>query len=309
MHAFLSILWNPVDGWGLGRFFPALFCAVRLVSFEAIGMRACDNAPMNGYPALHQALMEPDPVEKCRQVQALWQAFQRGQLVFTPEDPPIPVPDPGRPARPELVHPRDLPKRSLRTVQGQAAMLHAIAHIEFNAINLALDAAWRFREVPGDFVRDWLEVAADEARHFGLLQQRLQALGHAYGDFPAHNGLWEMAVKTDHALLARMGMVPRVLEARGLDVTPGIRKRFAAIGDAASCEVLDVILREEVAHVAKGNRWFAWACEQAGKPVEQTFQELLEVYYPRGLSGPFNCEARLHAGFGEGELRRLGCCF
>ncbi len=264
---------------------------------------------MNVYLAMHQALLEEDPGQKCRQVLALWEAFQQGQLMEEPAAPPEPLPHPGRPARPVLVHPRDLPKRSLQSVLGQAAMLHAIAHIEFNAINLALDAAWRFREVPRDFLRDWLEVAADEARHFGLLQERLRALGYEYGDFPAHNGLWEMAVKTSHSLLARMGMVPRVLEARGLDVTPGIRERFAAIGDHASCAVLDVILREEVEHVAKGNRWFAWACEQTGKPLEATFRELLETYYPRGLSGPFNCEARLHAGFAEGELRRLGCDF
>ncbi len=262
---------------------------------------------MNIYLALHQALLETNPESKCQQVLSLWAAFLQGRLSDEPAAPPVALPSPGRPERPELVHPKHLPKRSLQSVQGRAAMLHAIAHIEFNAINLALDAAWRFREVPRDFMRDWLEVAADEARHFGLLQERLRALGHEYGDFPAHNGLWEMAVKTDHSLLARMGMVPRVLEARGLDVTPGIRQRFEAIGDHDSCAVLDVILREEVEHVAKGNRWFAWACEQAGKPVEQTFQELLTTYYPRGLSGPFNCEARLHAGFAEGELRRLGC--
>ncbi|XLM22000.1 ferritin-like domain-containing protein, partial [Chromobacterium piscinae] len=136
------------------------------------------------------------------------------------------------------------------------ALLHAIAHIEFNAVNLALDAAWRFRDMPDGFVDDWLRVAAEEAGHFRLLQGRLAELGFSYGDFPAHDGLWTMCRKTDHDAMIRMALVPRVLEARGLDVTPGIQRRLAGIGDHASVAVLDIILRDEIGHVQIGNRWF-----------------------------------------------------
>ncbi len=260
------------------------------------------------YRGLHEALCSCDPAAKCERVEALWQACrERRQRRDPSEAPPRAMPIPGRPDRPRLVPPRDLPRRSLQDDTGRAAMLHAIAHIEFNAINLALDAAWRFRHTPEAFAHQWLQVAWDEVRHFRLLQRRLEALGFAYGDFPAHNGLWEMACKTAHSLQARMAMVPRVLEARGLDVTPGIRARFQAVGDEASCAVLDVILEEEVAHVACGDRWFRWACAQAGEEPEAAFQRLLAEYYPRGLSGPFNCTARLEAGFSRAELERLGC--
>ncbi len=260
------------------------------------------------YRRVAAALLENRPETKAEASLALWRDWQRGALEVNPDDDrPVALPRPGQPERPVLVQPKQLPRRSLHSAEGRAAMLHAICHIEFNAINLALDAVWRFREVPQAFITDWLEVAADEARHFALLSNLLRDRGFSYGDFPAHNGLWEMAVKTAHSLQARMGMVPRVLEARGLDVTPGIQARFRQVGDEAACAVLDVILREEVDHVRKGNRWFAWACERAGEAVEAAFARLLQQYYPRGLQGPFNCEARLHAGFGEGELRRLGC--
>ena len=234
------------------------------------------------------------------------EAWRRGALAL-PADAPPPelVRMPGRPPRPRLVHPRELPRRGLGTQQGRAAFLHAIAHIEFNAIDLAWDAAYRFRGLPRGFYDDWVSCAADEARHFVMLRTRLQALGHDYGDFDAHNGLWEMAEKTAHDGLARMALVPRVLEARGLDVTPGMIQRLGDMGDAETVAILEVILREEVAHVAAGSRWFRWYCERAGVEPRATFRELLSEYARAVLHGPFNHEARSRAGFDEQELRML----
>jgi uncharacterized ferritin-like protein (DUF455 family) len=217
---------------------------------------------------------------------------------------PEPISAPGRPSRPRLVAPRALPQRGLGSVDGRAAFLHAIAHIEFNAIDLAWDAVYRFRGMPEAFYADWVEVADDEARHFGLLQARLAELGYAYGDFDAHNGLWEMAQRTAGSCLERMALVPRVLEARGLDVTPAMIARLRAVGDDPSAEILELILREEVAHVAAGSRWFRWCCEAQQRDPESTFAELIETV-PAALRGPFNLQARRAAGFAEVELAHL----
>jgi len=233
-------------------------------------------------------------------------AFARGELAIDASAlPPEPVRMPGRPPRPALVHPRELPRRGFGTPEGRAAFVHSIAHIEFNAIDLAWDAVYRFRGMPDAFYADWVGVANDEARHFVMLRERLQQLGHDYGDFDAHNGLWEMAEKTAHDGLARMALVPRVLEARGLDVTPGMIVKLRALGDDATADILDVILREEVAHVAAGSRWFRWYCERAGVEPEARFRELLAEYARAVLHGPFNLEARAAAGFGEEELKAL----
>lgn len=212
----------------------------------------------------------------------------------------------GRPERPRLVAARDLPSRGLASAEGRAALIHAVAHIEFNAINLAWDAVARFRGLPEPYYRDWVGVAVDEARHFELLSARLAELGCAYGDFDAHDGLWDMAVKTADSCLARMALVPRVLEARGLDVTPGMIARLRGAGDLATVAILEVILREEVAHVAAGSRWFAWCCEREGLDTQSTFEKLLQQHLRGGLRGPFNEEARLRAGFSAAELARLG---
>lgn len=233
-------------------------------------------------------------------------AFARGELAV-PGDaaPPRPIGMPGRPPRPRLVHPRELPRRGLGTQAGRAAFVHAIAHIEFNAIDLAWDAVYRFRDMPPAFHADWVSVARDEARHFVLLRGRLAQLGHDYGDFDAHNGLWEMAEKTAHDALARMALVPRVLEARGLDVTPGMISKLQALGDTATVEILEVILREEVAHVAAGSRWFRWCCARQGIEPRAEFRRLLREYASGVLHGPFNVDARRAAGFDEVELRSL----
>ncbi len=233
-------------------------------------------------------------------------AFARGELAV-PGDapPPEPIRMPGRPAKPVLVHPRDLPRRGLGSVQGRAAFIHAIAHIELNAIDLAWDAVYRFRGLPPEFHADWVQVAHDESRHFVLLRDRLRGLGHDYGDFDAHNGLWEMTEKTAHDGLARMALVPRVLEARGLDVTPGMIVKLRELGDDATVQILELILREEVAHVAAGSRWFRWYCGQRGIEPRTRFRELLREYAGGYLHGPFNIEARLLAGFDEDELAAL----
>lgn len=215
------------------------------------------------------------------------------------------MPVPGRPDRPELVPPRDLVQRKLTTDDGRAALIHAVAHIEFNAINLGLDAVYRFRDMPDDFYRDWLQVAAEEAKHFSMLRARLQKLGYDYGDFPAHNGLWESACATDHDPMIRMALVPRVLEARGLDVTPGMLQRLESVGDHETVAILHVILEEEIGHVAIGSHWFKHLCAERGLDPEPTFRELLQDYMKGRIKGPFNVDARLAAGFSQAELDAL----
>lgn len=215
---------------------------------------------------------------------------------------------PGRPARPRLVPPGDVPQRSPFTAGGMAALLHAIAHIEFNAINLALDAVWRFGGMPVAFYRDWLRVADEEALHFGLVRQELQALGQDYGDFDAHDGLWEMCVKTRDDVTARMALVPRTLEARGLDATPLIQARLRQVGTPAALRavgVLDIILRDEIGHVAVGNRWYAWLCQRQDLPPVPHYRRLTRLHRAPRLRPPFNEEARRAAGFSQEELDEL----
>jgi len=229
-------------------------------------------------------------------------AFAAGLLRITPDaPPPQPIRQPGRPPRPRLVEPRTLARRGLGSRQGRAAFIHAIAHIEFNAIDLAWDAIYRFRGLPDAFCADWVGVATDEARHFALLQERMADFGHTYGDFDAHNGLWEMATRTAHSDLARMALVPRVLEARGLDVTPGMVAKLKALGDLRTAEILGLILREEVAHVAAGTRWYRHCCARDGLDPRSTFRELLMAHAGSALRGPFNWPARHDAGFDQAE--------
>ncbi len=218
---------------------------------------------------------------------------------------PGPITVPGRPERPRLVHPRQVAHRGLGSEEGRAAFVHAIAHIEFNAINLAWDAVYRFRDMPRAYYADWVGVAADEARHFTMLRARLRELGHDYGDFDAHDGLWEMAVKTADCCRARMALVPRVLEARGLDVTPGMIVRLREVGDTATAAILEVILREEVAHVAAGSRWFHWCCRRDGVEPEAEFARLLTLHARGAVRGPLNLDARAAAGFSAAELAAM----
>ncbi|MGD2074074.1 MAG: ferritin-like domain-containing protein [Gammaproteobacteria bacterium] len=252
-----------------------------------------------------QCITCADPQEKCRLTEIVHGALEAGELGFDTARAPVPIPVPGRPDRPRLVSPRDLPRRRLGSTQGRISLLHALAHIEFNAINLAWDAVYRFRGLPHAFYRDWARVAFEESRHFRMLSTRLCELGSAYGRLDAHNGLWEMACRTAHDPLARMALVPRVLEARGLDVTPGIIERLTATGDAVSVEILQVILRDEIGHVEIGTRWYRWLCEARGLAPEVTFVQLLEQYMKGEVKRPFHYAARRQAGFNRQEMQCL----
>jgi uncharacterized ferritin-like protein (DUF455 family) len=212
---------------------------------------------------------------------------------------------PGRPERPLLVEHIRLKPPSMRTPAGVAALVHAIAHIEFNAINLALDICWRFPGMPEAFYRDWLRIAQEEAKHFTLLREHLLNLGFDYGDFDAHNALWDMAERTRHDLLARIALVPRTLEARGLDASPAVKRKLVGAGDHRAGEILDVILHDEIGHVAAGNRWYRFVCDQRGLDPITTYAELATRYQAPKLRAPFNLEARRAAGFNEAELAAL----
>ncbi|WP_442776409.1 ferritin-like domain-containing protein [Sphaerotilus montanus] len=250
------------------------------------------------------ALCIADPVRKAYAVQAL-----RAQAETLPLDPDAvlaePADLPGRPVRPVLVRADAVPPRSPFTLEGRAALLHAIAHIEKNAIDLALDAVWRFPGLPAAYYLDWLRVAAEESTHHLLVAEHLATLGHVYGDFEAHAGLWTMARKTSGDFVARMGLVARTLEARGLDATPLIQAKLRRAGDLRAVEILDVILRDEVGHVAIGNHWYRWACERAGLDPVAHYRVLVAQYEAPRLRPPFNRAARLQAGFSEEELAYL----
>ena len=217
-----------------------------------------------------------------------------------------PVPGiPGRPLQPLLVPPTQLKTRAVGTLEGRAGLIHALAHIEANAINLALDVIWRFGGMPVRFYLDWLEVAREEALHFQLLAGHLKTLGYDYGEFPAHDGLWEMAEKTRSDLLARLALVPRTLEARGLDASIPIRNKLISVGDRAGADILDLILRDEIGHVAIGNHWYRHLCAAQGLEHVSTYATLAQKYGAPRLKGPFNLDARRAAGFDEAELAAL----
>jgi len=243
-----------------------------------------------------------DIQDKIRLVRELKRRWDDGELTRDNPRDVEPIGDSGRPVRPELVHPRNLARRSLHTPDGVAAFLHAIAHIEFNAINLALDAAYRFREMPDEYTGDWIRVASEEALHFELLNNCLIVRGYGYGDFGAHNGLWTLAQKTAHDVLARLALIPRVMEARGLDVTPMMIKRVESIGAEDIVAVLRVILRDEIGHVETGSIWFHFCCDQRGLDREETFYTLFRQYTQGQVKLPLHRDARLKAGFTRQEL-------
>lgn len=251
-------------------------------------------------------LEECEPRAKAQGVGTLRQGFQAGQVTLDAHAALKAAPSlPGRPVRPELVPPNDLKRRGLATVEGRATMLHAFSHIEFNAINLALDAIWRFPAMPDQYYADWLQVAAEEAYHYTLLTGHLGKLGYAYGDFPAHSGLWDMAERTCTDLLARMALIPRTMEARGLDVSPGLRDKLAQAGDLEAAAILDIILHDEIGHVRIGNHWYNWLCAQRGLDPVTTYADLATSYRTPVLRGPFNLPARKAAGFTDAELAAL----
>jgi uncharacterized ferritin-like protein (DUF455 family) len=247
-----------------------------------------------------------EPQAKCASVAQLWSDWQAGTVELPDGDEPVETIDvPGQPDQPRLVPPQDVGRRSIHTRAGHAALIHALAHIEFNAINLALDAVYRFRGLPRAYYGDWLQVAAEEACHFSLLRDHLLALGHNYGSFPAHDGLWQMCCKTTHDPLVRMALVPRLLEARGLDANPAIAKKLGNIGDARGVEILEIILRDEIGHVRIGNRWYEHLCAQRGVEPVSMFQTLLREYDAPRPKPPLHTAARIKAGFGEAELKYL----
>lgn len=258
-------------------------------------------------------LLEPDPARKAAQARALFAtlspsghpAIDIGVHAVLTLDEASQAAMPGRPTLPRLVPAKDVPSRSPFTLEGRAALLHAICHIEFNAINLALDAVWRFAGMPEAFYLDWLQVASEEALHFTLLREHLQSMGHDYGDFDAHDGLWSMCEKTRHDIVARMALVPRTLEARGLDATPLIQDKLTRAGDLRAVEILDVILRDEVGHVAIGNRWFHHLCQEQGLDALTLYPQLVREFEAPRLRPPFNEAARKAAGFTEEEMAFL----
>jgi uncharacterized ferritin-like protein (DUF455 family) len=238
-------------------------------------------------------------------IDLLESALADPDFVFQPERPAVAADQVAFPSRPLLVEPRQLPRRGMHTPSGLVAFLHAVAHIEFTAIALALDAAYRFDGLPDAFYRDWLGVAVDEARHFRAVRVRLNEIGSDYGDLPAHRGLWELAEQTASHLLARMALVPRFMEARGLDVTPAMIEKLKGLGDQKSIEILEMILREEIGHVALGSYWFRYAAEAAGESSEDAYFRLINQFIQGQVRGPFNTEARRKAGFSDQEMQRL----
>jgi len=252
-----------------------------------------------------QCLLEPDPAAKVAAVAAMATAHAEGRC---PLDMQAALQScgeiPGRPALPELVAPRLVGRRSMASVEGRAMLIHALAHIEFNAVNLALDAVWRFPGMPEQFYLDWLRVAKEEAYHFSLLSAHLQTQGSFYGAYTAHGSLWEMVAKTSGDVLARMALVPRTLEARGLDAIPPLRAKLMQAGDEPAALILDIILHDEVGHVEIGNRWYWHMCKLRGVDPIATYDTLV-VQYKASVRGPFNMEARRRAGFTEAELQAL----
>ena len=262
--------------------------------------------------AVTTALQTTDPLEKCRLVNHLYDELLPQIKLTELSDFPEVTPEmdlAGIPEKPRLVAPKDVPKRSFATEEGYAATLHAIAHIEFNAINLGLDAAWRFgrnaQQELGEgmaFVKDWLHVAREESTHFSLVNAHLHTLGYQYGDFEAHAGLWEMAQATAHDIWERMALVPRVLEARGLDATPVLQEKIAQRKDMAAVKILDVILTDEIGHVYIGNHWYHSLSAKRGLDAMKCFTELLHKYRIVIFKGVINTDARLQAGFTQHEL-------
>jgi len=252
-----------------------------------------------------EVLCLADPAAKADAARALFDGLDAAAIA---PDEAIAAPEglPGRPARPRLVPPKEVAMRSPYTPEGRAALLHAIAHIEFNAINLALDAVFRFAGMPAAFYVDWLRVASEEALHFSLLREHLRSGGHDYGDFDAHDGLWAMTQRTAGDVVARMALVPRTLEARGLDATPPLQAKFRKAGDLRTVDILDVILRDEIGHVAVGNHWYRWLCRRDGLDPITHYAQLVRQYQAPKLRPPYNRGAREAAGFSAEEIAFLG---
>lgn len=250
-------------------------------------------------------LLLDEPEVKVKASYALQEDWLAGRLTVQPLTDIVPLPSPGRPDKPELVDAREVPRRNFSSLKGRLTLVHAIAHIEFNAINLALDAVYRFQSMPEQYYTDWCRVAAEEAQHFTMLSDYMHRHGQSYGDLSAHNGLWEMAVKTDFDVLVRMALVPRVLEARGLDVTPTMIKKLVSTGDVELISILERIFDDEIGHVKIGNYWYRLLCAERNLSPQETFLQLIKKYMEGAKFGPFEVEARIEAGFSNEELKSL----
>lgn len=261
---------------------------------------------------MERVILLQDATQKCQAMRALAVDVKESSEAHKPNQRPETkypevqtITTPGYPTALKLVMPREVKRRGLQSQEGRNTLMHAVAHIEFNAINLALDAAYRFRDQPLEYYQDWIQIADDEARHFGLIRDYLNLHDCDYGDMPAHNGLWDMAVRTQHDIVARMALVPRVLEARGLDVTPGMIRRLQGVGDDKAVDILKVIYQDEIGHVETGSRWFFYHCDLRDLEPRSTFLEMVETHLHGELRGPFNIAARLQAGFDEIEMAHL----
>ncbi len=259
------------------------------------------------FKVIEDCLLCADVQQKIEKVEAAHWRFcvQKQAAEFSADGEKIETSVVGFPDKPELVALKFLPKRGFKNEEGRGALLHAIAHIEFNAINLALDAAYRFNGMPVEYYLDWLRIADDEVRHFKLLEKWLEDYGMQYGDLPAHRGLWDLAEKTAHSALERMALIPRYMEARGLDVTPAMIQKLESAGDQESVAILKVILEEEVSHVEAGSRWFSYLCKVSNHEPEATYFEIIEKQMPGAAPGPINIELRKRAGFSQRELNHL----
>lgn len=250
-------------------------------------------------------LLHDEPETKVSATYALQEDWLAGRLKVHPLDEIMPLPSPGRPDRPVLVDAREVPRRNFSSLKGRLTLVHAIAHIEFNAINLALDAVYRFQSMPEQYYTDWCRVAAEEAQHFTMLSDYMNRHGLSYGDLCAHNGLWEMAVKTDFDVLVRMALVPRVLEARGLDVTPTMIEKLVPTGDGELISILERIFDDEIGHVKIGNFWYRFLCAERNLVPQKTFLQLIKTHMEGAKFGPFEMQARIEAGFSHEELKSL----
>lgn len=259
----------------------------------------------NLYQQAKNCFLLADPDEKLALTYDVAGAWDSGQLEWKEGELPELLNEPGRPDKPEIVFPRDVKKRKLKSEVGRAALIHALTHIELTAINLAWDSIYRYRDMPKEYYADWVQCAKEEAEHFNMLRNKLREMGYDYGSFPAHNELWKMAVTTSGDLMDRMGIIHRVFEARALDVVPNTIKKFENMNDQSMVKALNVICNDEIGHVSAGSKWFKYRCEQEQLDPDKTFIRLLETYMKHPLSGPFNHEARLQTGFSQVELDYL----
>ncbi len=259
-----------------------------------------------------EALAESDPSTKCTLVEKLYSNLEQGRLTFDFEQPVLEMERPSYAKFVRIVKPSEVPKRKgFDTKEGQGILLHAIAHIEYSAIDLALDSAYRFRHMPRDYYRDWVEVAHDEVRHYRMLERLMKETAVSYGDLPVHSSLFEAGKRSGCDVLHRMAVVPRYLEAGGLDANPKIVEKLRSYPStpqiSAIVDALNIILEEEIGHVSKGDRWFKFEAARRGLE-ESVYFDILQRYYPGfdKRQSSFNVSARLEAGFSCTELKKMG---